>query len=263
MSDATATATAVPHLPTAPMAEAVIFDHDGILVDSIRPDFLACSALFEEHGATLPARIWAQEVCGRPDGYPRLFDILLDTANSPASSGAPDSPGPASSPGPGDSDPRAHAALKERLSQLWERFMTPEHIRLLPGVRDLLEQLRAAGLPVAVASAADTQWVRRWLDHFGIEEFFDTVVGGDEVPRRKPDPAVYLEASARLGVPASRCVAFEDSLTGVTAAKAAGITVTAVPTELTRSLDYSAADHVLPGLWAVDLGRLGPSAGTP
>ncbi len=236
--------------PSAPYAaEAVIFDHDGILVDTIRPDYLACSALFEEHGATLPARMWAQEVCGRPDGYPRLFDVLLDSAGAPAGSG------PSDAADRGTTGPHGHAALQERLSQLWERFMTPEHVRLLPGVRELLTRLRAAGLPVAVASAADAEWVRRWLGHFGIEEYVDTVVGGDEVPRRKPDPAVYLAAAARLGVPPARCVAFEDSLTGVAAARAAGITVTAVPTGLTRSLDYSAADHVLPGLWAVDLTR--------
>ncbi|MFC5153145.1 HAD-IA family hydrolase [Streptomyces amakusaensis] len=242
------TGPGVPRPPSAPEAEAVVFDHDGVLIDSVRPDFLACSALFEEHGATLPARLWAEEVCGRPDGYPRLFDLLLDPL------GAPGRPGSGGSPA---DRPGTHAELRERLSLLWERFMTPEHIRLLPGVRELLPRLRAAGLSLAVASAADREWVSRWLAHFAIGEFFDTVVGGDEVPRRKPDPAVYLEAAARLGVPPSRCVAFEDSLTGVAAAKAAGITVTAVPTKLTRSLDYSAADRVLPGLWAVDL------AGTP
>ncbi|GAA2644113.1 HAD family phosphatase [Streptomyces lunalinharesii] len=243
MTEAHTPSADTPH-PSAPLAvEAVVFDHDGILVDTVRPDYLACSALFEEHGATLPARMWAQEVCGRPDGYPRLFDALLDSA------------GPSPAPAGGANGPRDHAALQERLSQLWERFMTPEHIRLLPGVRELLTRLRTAGLPVAVASAADAAWVRRWLDHFGIAEYVQTVVGGDEVPRRKPDPAVYLAAATRLGVPPARCVAFEDSLTGVAAARAAGITVTAVPTALTRSLDYSAADHVLPGLWAVDLTR--------
>ncbi|NLU70571.1 HAD family phosphatase [Streptomyces sp. HNM0574] len=220
-------------------AEAVIFDHDGVLIDSVRSDFLACSALFAEHGAELPAQVWAREVCGRPDAYPRLFALLPD-------------------PGPGK-----HPELKQRLGRLWERYMTPEHIRLLPGAGELLARLRDEGLPVAVASAADAAWVRRWLDHFRIAEYVDVVVGGDEVDGRKPDPAVYLEAAARLGVPPARCVAFEDSLTGIRAAQAAGITVTAVPTELTRSLDHSAADRVLPGLWAVGAEHLAPAVRTP
>jgi beta-phosphoglucomutase-like phosphatase (HAD superfamily) len=67
------------------------------------------------------------------------------------------------------------------------------------------------------------------------------------VERRKPAPDAYLEAVRRLGLPAARCAAVEDSLTGVAAASAAGLRVVAVPTALTRTLDYSAADLVVAG----------------
>ncbi|MBB1242619.1 HAD family phosphatase [Streptomyces durbertensis] len=213
-----------------PDLEAVVFDHDGVLVDSVRGDLLACSALFRDFGARLPGDLWATEVCGRPDGYPGLFRTLR------AASGT-------------DAD---DADLWRRLEAHWERYLTARHVVLRPGVRELLGALRTAGYPLAVASAADADWVGRWLGHYDLAGSFDVVVTGEQVARRKPDPAVYLEAASRLGVPPERCVVFEDSVTGVAAARAAGMTVLAVPTEATRVCDYSAAHHVLPDLRAVE-----------
>ncbi|WP_437312963.1 HAD family hydrolase [Sorangium sp. So ce385] len=214
--------------------KAVIFDHDGVLVNTVAADFLACSALFAEHGTVLPATLWAREVCGHADGYSRLFDILLASA------------------GHGHTPER----LRERLTELWDRHFVPEHVSLMPGVRELLAQLRDAGTALAVASSSDAGWVRRWLLYYDLERYFDAVVTGDQVRRRKPDPAVHLAAAAALGVAPCHCVVVEDSLTGVAAARAAGMRVIAVPTELTRMCDYSAADQVLPGLTDVDPARL-------
>ncbi|OII65651.1 hypothetical protein BJP40_16355 [Streptomyces sp. CC53] len=221
---------------------AVVFDLDGTLVDSVRPDFLACTALFEEHGARLPHDVWAREVCGRPEGYARLFALLRETA-----------------PAPGTDDER----LRRRLADHWDTFMTPAHIRLLPGVPDTLERARAAGLRLAVASSSDGAWVRRWLRHFALDHLFDAVVTGDDVTARKPAPEPYLRAAAALGCAPNRCVAVEDSLTGVAAARAAGTTVVAVPTPLTSGLDYGAADRVLPDLVDADFTALPGTGAVP
>jgi HAD superfamily hydrolase (TIGR01509 family) len=215
----------------APCHDAVVFDLDGTLVDSVRPDFLACSALFEEYGVRLPQDLWAREVCGRPEGYPRLFAVLRDGCG-----GAPPDEG----------------LLRRRLAAHWETFMTPDRVHLLPGVRGALERARAAGLRLAVASSSESGWVHRWLRHHGIGHHFEAVVTGDDVAHRKPAPDTYLAAAAALAVAPSWCVAVEDSLTGVAAARAAGMTVVAVPTALTRGLDYGAADRVLPDLRTVD-----------
>ncbi|MEU8774269.1 HAD family phosphatase [Streptomyces sp. NPDC048606] len=220
--------------------DAVVFDLDGTLVDSVRPDFLACSALFERYGLSLPRERWAREVCGRPQGYPVLFALLREGLGPGAGAGA----------GPDD------AELRRELEARWEEFMNPEHVRLLPGVRGTLERSRSAGLRLAVASSSHGAWVRRWLRHHDIEHHFDAVVTGDDVVRHKPAPEAYLTAAASLATPADRCVAVEDSLTGIEAARAAGMTVVAVPTALTRFLDHTAADHVLTDLRAVDLAAL-------
>lgn len=223
--------------PGADAPDAVLLDLDGTLIDSVRGDFLACSALYAEQGRTLPADRWAAEVCGRLEGYPDLLAEL-----------------------PGEVG--AHLA---RLRELWETHMHPGNVVLLPGARSLLDALNRAGTPLALVSASERAWVGRWLEVYRLAGHFTTVVTGDEVERRKPAPDLYLEAARRLGTPLGRCLAVEDSVTGVAAARAAGARVAAVPTELTRHLDYGAAHWVLDGLSEVArcAGLTAPGAAAP
>ncbi|WP_308013840.1 HAD family hydrolase [Streptantibioticus parmotrematis] len=217
--------------------EAVVFDHDGTLVDSITPDYEACSQVFREYGAELPAAVWAADVCGNTDGYPALFARLAESI--------------------GRHD--AAARMRERLSELWAASLLPGSVPLMPAVRDVLDGLRESGVRLAVASAAPRTWVTGCLEHHRLLDRFQAVVAAEDVERRKPAPDAYLAAAARLGVPPERCVAVEDSLTGVDAALAAGMRVIAVPTPVTRSLDYSRADHVLPGLGGLTAALRAPS----
>ena len=114
-----------------------------------------------------------------------------------------------------------------------------------PGAVNLIRELRAEGVTTAVATTGTSDWVLPLLDIlFGLDAF-DVVVTGSDITDLKPDPAVYLEALARLRLPAANAVAVEDSANGVHAAVAAGLTCVAVVNGYTRDQDLSGAVAVL------------------
>ncbi|HEV3086883.1 MAG TPA: HAD family phosphatase [Candidatus Elarobacter sp.] len=209
--------------------DAVVFDLDGTIVDTIGADLEACRLLYEEHDVELDAARWAATVCGSIGGYDVLFDELLG-----ASRGA-----------------TSRAQLRARLQQLWSRTLVDGAVDLLPGVRELLAHLAARGIPTAVATASARSWAVRWLEHFSLGGAFAAIVGSDDVARTKPFPDVYLRAAALLCAQPAACVAIEDSPTGVQAAKAAGMRIIAVPTVHTRHLGYGEADLVVEDLRSV------------
>ena len=99
----------------------------------------------------------------------------------------------------------------------------------MPGAAELVGALRAAGIPVGLASNSSREFVDKALRLAGLRDAFDVTVAGDEVPNPKPAPDGYLAAAAALGADPAACVALEDSATGVAAARAAGMTVVGVP----------------------------------
>ena len=204
--------------------DAVIFDMDGTLIDSESADFEACQMLYGELGATLTLEHWANKVVGRLDGYDHLFAELVRESNNGL----------------------VVADLWRRLHELWD--ITTQHISLMPGVDRLLPDLHADGVTLAVASASDRQWVSRWLTHFNLTPYFQTIATGDDITHNKPAPDIYHFTATQLGVQPERCLAFEDSVAGVQSAKSAGMTVIAVSSPIAQSFDFSRADHLISGL---------------
>ncbi len=209
--------------------EAIIFDHDGTLIDTETPDFEACKMLFAEYNLPLTIEYWAKYVVGRMDGYDIMFNqILQNNGNGPS-----------------------RDQLWRRYEELWP--ITFNNIQLMPGVVTLLDTLQAANYPLAVATASDTAWVTRWLNQFGLHRYFQVVANSDHITNNKPAPDVYLHAAQQLGVAPEQCLVFEDSVAGLQAAKAANMTAVAVPSHVTQSLDFSQADTVIHGLQDVTL----------
>ncbi len=256
--------------------DAIIFDHDGTLIDTESPDFEACRMLYEELGAFLTLEHWAETIVGRMDGYDNLFRELIQgrttnderrTTNSQGrrrtTNGEPTGQATTSvsthtqEGGTGTQEAgtgkRAQAMtdLRRRLDQLWG--ITFQNVELMPGARSLLTELQAAGYPLGVATASDREWVMRWLTRFNLRPYFQVVATGDDIAYNKPAPDVYLFAASQLGVRPERCLVFEDTVTGLQAAKAAGMAVIAVPSHVTKSLDFSQADGVIDGLQYVTL----------
>ncbi len=125
-----------------------------------------------------------------------------------------------------------------------------------PGVHDLLAAAAEAGVPVGIASNAPADWVENHLERLELRHHFTHVVTVDRVAKPKPHPEMYLTAVARLGASPERSIAFEDSATGLAAARAAGLYTVAVPGPMSDGHDLTHADRLhrsladcsLPGL---------------
>lgn len=201
---------------------AVIFDLDGLILDSETPDYLSWKEVYARHGLDLTVQDWAGVVGRRDiDLYAPLRQRSVDVAAE------------------GKSRRRRHAAL-------FEEYLTPA-----PGVARLIDQLRRTGVPLGLASNSDRAYVFEVVERLGLRDAFDTIVARDDVTRAKPAPDIFLAAVSRLEVEAPGCVALEDSRPGVAAAKAAGLTCIAVPTVFTRHHDLTQADLVVTSLETV------------
>jgi HAD superfamily hydrolase (TIGR01509 family) len=118
-------------------------------------------------------------------------------------------------------------------------------IPLKKGAQALLQRIKAAGLPIAVATSSPYDEAMLKLQNAGILDYFEFIVAGDQIQHSKPDPEIYLKVAQRLGVEASRCLALEDSNNGVKAAHAAGMVVVQVPDLVEPSESVKALGHVI------------------
>lgn len=204
---------------------ALLFDLDGVLTDTARAHYIAWKALADDLGIAFDER--ANEEL---KGVDREGSLELIVARGTRSF-----------------DAAERAALAGRKNAHYQQLianLTPADV--LPGAREALERARAAGLPMAVASASRNAPLL--LERLGIAHFFDAVVDPATVARGKPDPAIFLEAARELGVDPAHCLGIEDSRAGVSAIKVAGMLALGVGDAAV--LDQ--ADAVVPDLSAVD-----------
>ncbi len=117
------------------------------------------------------------------------------------------------------------------------------HAPLIDGVMEMLDLLEKYNIAKAVVSSSSHQWVDRWLHKLGIFERFNEVVCRGDAPRIKPAPDLYIEASRRLSISPEDCLVIEDSRNGMLAGKAAGMPVLVIPSKVTSCLDFSEADY--------------------
>lgn len=208
------------------MLRAIIFDFDGLLVDTERVSFEAWEAIYAEHGQRLDPAEYGGCVGSTYAGF----------------------------------DPRH--ALRERagldlsaddLHVLWERRQE-ERVRALtanPGATEVIAGARSHDLKLAVGSSSEPDWLERLLPQIGLDTAFDIVVTRVPPLRAKPFPDIFLECLRRLGVEASEALVLEDSPHGVTAARAAGIEALAIPNTVTRHLEFPGNTPKLDSLYDV------------
>lgn len=209
---------------------AVIFDFDGLIIDSETPIFDIWAEIYRDHGGRLTMEHW-RHALGTHNGFDPYGELERQT---------------------GVRLSRDEWVPKVR-DQHW-RLCEDEPLR--PGVFDRLAEARALGLPAAVASSSSLEWVGPWLTRHGLRDLVDAVCTRDDVERVKPAPDLFLLAAERLGVPPAQCVVFEDTPNGVAAAHAAGMWAVAVPSPITRALEFPSPHRTLTSLAACTLAEL-------
>ncbi|MEV0157177.1 HAD family phosphatase [Micromonospora sp. NPDC050686] len=213
----------------------MLFDMDGTLVDSEKLWDVALTELAETYGGTLSDAA-RRAIVGTSMAV--SMRILHDDLGQP------------------ERDPQVSAAWID--ARILELFRTG--LRWRPGALALLHAVRAAGIPTALVTSSGRPLVEVALDTLG-RDSFDAIVCGDEVGSAKPHPEPYLTAARLLGVPIGRCVAIEDSPSGVASALAAGAAVLAVPAEV--PIEPADGVHQLESLTAADLELLAALLGEP
>jgi HAD superfamily hydrolase (TIGR01509 family) len=123
-----------------------------------------------------------------------------------------------------------------------------KELELVPGLLPLLKELRESDFLLTLASSSPLRVINFVLDRFSLREFFSVVVSGEDTPFGKPHPDIYLHTAKRLGVEPDKCVAIEDSINGVKSAKRAGMFCIAVPDERLNQKEFQIADLIVDGL---------------
>ena len=205
---------------------ALIFDFDGLILDTETPDMHAWQNIYAEHGLSFPIESWGQIIGGMGASS---FDAGLHLQNLLGR-------------------PLDLQALRELQNQISHALLDQEV--LLPGVLEYLGEAKRLGLQLAIASSSPHSWVDTHAQRLGVFHYFDPVICADDVGvgRTKPHPDLYLLALDRLGVRKDEAIVFEDSPNGVRAAKSAGIFVVAVPNPATSLLAIENANLTLRSL---------------
>lgn len=210
------------------MIRGLIFDFDGLIMDTELPDYQAWCEVYDQYNAELPMVEWMKCVGTYADAFDASV-YLEETIGQPVD----------------------HEGLKASVLQRRLEIIATQ--QALPGVEDYLRAARRLGLKLAVASSSTHTWVDAHLTRLGLLDAFDCVRCREDVPVVKPDPALYLAALEGLGLRAGEAFALEDSANGVLAAKRAGLYCVAVPNVVTRTMDLSLADHTIRSMADVPL----------
>jgi HAD superfamily hydrolase (TIGR01509 family) len=209
---------------------AIVFDFDGLIVDTEGAGFVSWREVYERFGAELNLDDWSHAT-----GYVGGFD------------------------------PAAHLELMLGRKLDWSQILPGREARnweltlqakILPGIDLLFHNAKERGLPIGVASNSGHGWVEEGLKRLGLRTMVDTIVTRDMVMNPKPAPDVYLKTVQTLRIEPNRAVALEDSEPGCRAAKQAGMKAVAIPNQFSERQNFNVADLIVESAEALDLRSL-------
>ena len=205
------------------MIQAVIFDFDGLILDTEVPEFQTWQEIYQAHGCELALEVWTTGLGTSADAFDP-YNHLETQAGCRID----------------------REAIQQQRRQRYHELLAAKAV--LPGVREYIVEARRLGLYLGVASSSSREWVVGHLTELGLGAYFDCIKCRDDVPRVKPDPALYQAVVETLALQPSQAIALEDSPNGIAAAKRAGIFCVAVPNPLTRQLSLAHADLMVSSL---------------
>lgn len=202
------------------MIKAIIFDLDGVLLDSVGRDIAITVRVFNKFGYSI-SQSDEQYIIGwhpadRISFFAKKFNIP-------------------------EEEQRLIVADEKRLyRELWNSTS-----KLLPEVKETLETIKNKGLKLALATTSTSDSVSKFMQKFRLQDYFKLILTREDASQRKPNPEIYIKARNELGYNTDEIIVVEDTEIGVTAAKSAGLKCVAVPNQYTKNQDFSRADYVI------------------
>lgn len=203
------------------MIKAVIFDMDGVVVNTEPIGYRANQELYKSLNIIVPDDVYGTFI-GNSDKMivqklKDLYPIQLTHQE----------------------------LLNEKYKYYFNAFDTAEDLALLPGVKDLIIDLHKNGIRLLLASSASNRKIEKVFTRFELHQYFDHKISGEDFEESKPNPAIFLEAVARSGFQKNECIVIEDSTNGIKAAKAAGLFCIGYKSGQSMGQDTSLADMVI------------------
>lgn len=211
--------------------KALVFDFDGLILDTETPEYEAWQQVYREYGTELELADWLLCVGTSQEAFNPLDHLKS----------------------------RVHATLDDRDILNRQKALFLENMQAqtpMPGVTDYIATAEKMGLKLAIASSSPRDWVTGFMKKLQLLSSFTTICTRDDVEIVKPDPALYQCAVQQLGVEPSEAIAFEDSLNGLRSAKAAGLYCVVIPNSVTRQLEFPQADRLITSMADLSLGDL-------
>ena len=203
--------------------EAVVFDFDGVCIDTEMARFTSWQQIYTSFGLELPMAEWIKNI-GKASWVSDPFIYLQRQLGKPLS--------------------REELNTRHRVTET----AIADTLPLQPGFSARLEEARSLNVPCAIASSSSHNWVDGHLQRRGLFELFSVTVCREDTATHKPEPEPYLSALQRIGINSTHAVAVEDSPPGIASAKAAGLFCIAVPCSITSGMDFSEADLIVSSL---------------
>jgi HAD superfamily hydrolase (TIGR01509 family) len=203
------------------MIQTVIFDMDGVIVDTEPVHHYAYNEYFKQLDIDVTPEMYASFTGNSTKNIFERLKVQFNLAE----------------------DVTTLVETKRNLFN--DAFDSKEDLYLLEGVEDLIKDLHSNGMQLVLASSSATVTINRIFNRFGLHKYFTHIVSGEDFPKSKPHPAIFLKAAELANTPVENCIVIEDSTNGIMAAKAAGIYCVGYDSFHSKMQDYSLADKVI------------------